>query len=300
MLLINKLRLFINKNKGLLGILPAFIFVLFFLGIGTIQSLMISLGAQPEFYGEHGLLGVYKELYNVSFIRSLGITAGIALLVSILSGLIGLFAALLLASASYKRRWMHVVLQLPIGVPHLLAGYMLTQVFMQTGWYSRISFRFGWIDTFEHFPSLIHDEWGIGVIIAYLWKEIPFIVLLTYPFVSKQMVLFQDTSKILGASFMQMVRWVIVPMVMPIWVGGMWIVFAFTLTAYEIPALLASTSLHLVPVLAWQEYTQFGLERQPLAIAMNLVLAGVSFIIGIFLMYLQKKWYEEGRRVWKD
>lgn len=76
--------------------------------------------------------------------------------------------------------------------------------------------------------------------------------------------------------------------------------FAFAIGAYEIPALLARTSFRFVPVLAWQEYTQFGLERQPIAIAMNMVLAIVSLFVGILLIYLQMNWYAKGRRVWKD
>jgi putative spermidine/putrescine transport system permease protein len=82
------------------------------------------------------------------------------------------------------------------------------------------------------------------------------------------------------------------------WVGGMWVVFAFTLGAYEIPALLASTSFGSIPVEAFQEYSQFGLERQPIAIAMNMVLAVISFLVGSILIFLQLRWYKQGRRVW--
>jgi putative spermidine/putrescine transport system permease protein len=296
----NKSKNLLNKYKGLIGILPAFLFVLFFFGGGLFQSLYISLGYEPDYYGKSEFAAAYKELLDLNFLQSLGITVGIALLISVLSGLIGFLTALLLATTTYKNAWIQYILQLPFGVPHLLAGYMLMQVFMQTGWYSRMAYHFGWIHSFEEFPELVHDPYGVGVILAYMWKEIPFIVLLTYPFLLKLISEWKETSKGLGASFSQMIRWVIVPLVMPLWVGGMWVVFAFSIGAYEIPALLARTSFGFVPVLAWQEYTQFGLDRQPIAIAMNMVLAGVSLIIGILLIYLQKKWYAEGRRVWRD
>jgi putative spermidine/putrescine transport system permease protein len=54
----------------------------------------------------------------------------------------------------------------------------------------------------------------------------------------------------------------------------------------------------MIPVLSFQEYSQFGLERQPIAIAMNMVLAVISFVAGCLLMYLQLRWYKKGRRVW--
>ncbi len=296
---INNITTFIHKHKGLLGVLPALLFVIFFFIGGFIHSFRISLGDYEEIYGAGEAGWAYKELFDISFFESLGVTVGIAGAVSLLAGMIGLFIALLLASYTYNRTWSHLIFQLPFGVPHLLAAYMLTQTFMQTGWYSRIAYHLGWIDSFEAFPVLIHDQWGIGVILAYSWKEIPFIVLLLYPFVIKLFLEWKDTVKMLGANQSQMIRWVFIPILLPIWVGGMWVVFSFVLGSYEIPALMAKTSFGFIPVLAWQEYTQFGLSRQPLAMAMNIVLALVALLIGIVLLICQRKWLASGRSVWK-
>jgi putative spermidine/putrescine transport system permease protein len=301
MLLKNKIGQFIHKHKGLLGILPALLFMLVFFIGGLLHALVISGGSQ-----ESDFLGVtadhtfwaYKELLSASFGQSLFATVGIAAVVAVLSGGIGLFSALFLARLTHKRKWVQILFQLPIGIPHLLAAYLLMQVFMQSGWYARIAYHLGFIDSFESFPVLVHDDWGIGVVLAYLWKEVPFIVLLIYPFIVKLMADWKETTAVLGGTFSQTVRFVIVPILLPIWVGGMWVVFAFTLGAYEIPALLARTSLGSIPVMAFQEYSQFGLERQPVAIAMNVVLAAISLLVGILLIYLQIEWYKKGRRVW--
>ena len=183
-------------------------------------------------------LWAYKELINRTFFRSVGVTVGLAGAVAILSGVTALILALFLAKHSQQWKWLTILLQLPIGIPHLLSAYLFMQVLMQSGWYARIAFHFGWIDSFEAFPVLVHDEWGLGVILAYMWKEVPFIVLLIYPFIVKLLSDWSEQSKALGSSFSQTVRWVVVPIVLPMWVGGMWVVFAFTLGAYEIPALL--------------------------------------------------------------
>jgi putative spermidine/putrescine transport system permease protein len=299
MLLTSKITQYLTKNKGLLGIFPAFLFVLIFFVGGFLQSLCSSLGLGNQMGMDgHGFGWVYQEIMTPYYLQAFGVTVLMAAVISVLAGVIGIIAALMLATLSTKWKWLHIVFQLPVGVPHLLSAYMLTQVLMQTGWFSRIAFHLGWIDRFERFPSMIHDTWGIGFILAYLWKEIPFIVLLIAPFIAKLMAEWKETSIMLGATPFQTVRWVIIPILMPLWVGGMWVTFAFALGAYEIPALLARTSFRFIPVLAWQEYTQFGLERQPIAIALNMVLALVSFIIGLILIYLQKKWYGEGRRMW--
>lgn len=290
----------LNKNKGLLGILPALLFMLIFFVGGIVHSLTLSLGS-PENISlvvQEEKFWAYKELVNPSFFQSIGVTVGIAAAVAVLSGITALIAALFLAERSQHWKWLNIIFQLPVGIPHLLSAYLLMQVFMQSGWYSRITYHLGWIDSIEEFPVLVHDDWGVGVILAYMWKEVPFIIILIYPFIIKLISEWREQSIALGGTFSQTVRWVIVPILLPMWVGGMWVVFAFTLGAYEIPALLARTSFGSIPVLAFQEYSQFGLERQTIAIAMNMVLALISFLVGCLLIYLQLRWYKRGRRVW--
>ncbi|MEH7107346.1 ABC transporter permease [Bacillus sp. JJ1764] len=290
----------VNKSKRLLGVIPAFLFILFFFIGGTVQAILMSIGMLrgalilPQ--GER--FAVYKELINERFFHSVGVTVGMAAVVAILSGVLGLLAAIYLAEKSYKWKWTQLIFHLPIGIPHLLAAYMFMQVFMQSGWISRLLFHLGLIDSMERFPMLIHDEWGVGVILAYLWKEIPFMILLIYPFIVKLISEWRDQAGLLGATFPQQVRWIFIPLLVPLWVGGMWVVFAFVLAGYEIPALLARTAFGSIPVIAWQEYTEFGLDRQPIAIAMNVILAVISLIVGFLLIYFQMKWYKQGRRLW--
>ncbi|MEH7075261.1 ABC transporter permease subunit [Neobacillus drentensis] len=296
----NKMIHQLNKHKGLLGILPALLFMLIFFVGGAFHSLNISLGGQDSMsmVVHQEKFWAYRELINSTFFRSLGVTVGMAAVVAVLSGTIGLLAALYLAERSKHWKWLNIIFQLPVGIPHLLSAYLFMQVLMQSGWYSRIAYYFGWIDSMEAFPVLVHDQWGTGVIMAYMWKEVPFIVLLISPFIVKLISDWKEQSIALGGSFSQTVRWVIVPILLPIWVGGMWVVFAFTIGAYEIPALLARTSFGSIPVTAFQEYSQFGLDRQAVAIAMNMVLAVISFVVGSILIYLQLQWYNRGRRVW--
>lgn len=283
-----------NKKHRATGVLPALFFFLFFFLWAVIQSIWVSFG--NGIYNQVNKGTAYEEISNLSFLESLGVTVGLSLVVSFLSGILGLGIAFYLAQN--KRSWLRFLLQIPIGVPHLLAGYLLTQILWQSGWMSRLLFYFGWIDGMEQFPILVHDTWGVGIVLAYLWKEIPFIVLLIYPFLVKLIDEWSEISATLGASKNQTNKWIILPLLLPIWVGGMWVVFAFALGAYEIPALMGRTNFGSIPVLAWKEYTQFGIDRQPVAISMNVVLGFVSLIMGIILIFLQNKWYQKGRRMW--
>lgn len=285
------------QYKWLLGFAPAILFLLFFFIGGFVHALWASFGNGIYESAEKGW--AYKEiLSSVRFYDNLWTTISFAFVVALLSGAIGLGVALFLARYTYRLPWLYLVAQLPVGIPHLFAAYMLSQLLLQTGWLARVAHALGFIESFEQFPVLVHDTIGLGAIAAYLWKEIPFIVLLVYPFIVKLYAEWEEIAKTLGASRMQLVRYVVVPLVVPLWVGGMWVVFAFALSAYEVPAILARTSYGMLSVEAWKEYTQFGLHRQPVGIALNVLLAIVAFIIGVVLVWLQKKWYEKGRRVW--
>lgn len=235
----------LNNHKGLLGILPALLFMIIFFVGGSIHSINLSMKSQQQSSSiiKGDWLWAYKELLSADFFQSVGITVGTAVVVAVLSGGVGLLIALFLAERSTKWKWVQIIFQLPIAIPHLLSAYLLMQVFMQSGWYSRIAFYIGWVDSMEEFPILVHDQWGIGVILAYMWKEVPFIVLLIYPFIIKLISDWREQTNVLGGTFSQAIRWVVVPILLPMWVGGMWVVFAFALGAYEIPAILASTSL---------------------------------------------------------
>lgn len=286
-----------RRHAWVLGLLPAVLYILVFFVGGMLQSLWVSLGTPSSLYGRGELGWPYRELANRDFLHPLGTTAGLAAAAAAIASLAGLAMVLFLIRRGARWRWLEIISQLPMGVPHLLAAHLLAQVFWQSGWFSRLAYHLGLIQTLEEFPVLIQDPWGIGVLLTYAWKEIPFMVLLLLPFAARILYRWEETATALGASFGQTVRWVVLPALAPLWLGGMWVVFAFVLGAYEVPALTAATAPGWVPVLAWQEYTEFGLPRRPVAMAMNLLLAALAFLVGLGLLALQRNWHLKGRRL---
>jgi len=277
------------------GVIPAALFFLVFFCGGLLQAIWFSF--LPGGDGNRRIGWAYRELASPDFLHSLGVTVGMSALVALFSGVTGLAAAILLTRpARWRQKW-YFLFQFPMALPHLLAAYLLSQMLWQSGWLSRLAYQLGWIEEMDQFPVLTQDEWGVGVLLAYAWKEIPFMILLLVPFLLRLQAQWEETARSLGASEGQTLRWVILPLFWPAWVGGMWIIFAFVLGAYEIPALMAGTFPGWVPVRAWQEYTMFGPERRAVAIAMNLVLLVVALLVGLLLLHLQRVWYGRGRRI---
>ena len=52
----------------------------------------------------------------------------------------------------------------------------MVNIFSQNGLLARIGYALGVLQEQQQFPMLIYDTKGVGVILAYLWKEIPFII----------------------------------------------------------------------------------------------------------------------------
>ena len=52
----------------------------------------------------------------------------------------------------------------------------MVNIFSQNGLLARMGYALGLLQEQQQFPMLIYDTKGVGVILAYLWKEIPFII----------------------------------------------------------------------------------------------------------------------------
>ena len=77
--------------------------------------------------------------------------------------------------------------KLPIIVPHSVAALLIYTVFAQSGILSRVLFHLGLIATPAEMPAFLFDRTGRGIILAYLWKEIPFIAMVVLQRVEKRM-----------------------------------------------------------------------------------------------------------------
>ena len=122
-----------NRHKGLLGILPALLFVIFFFAGGFVQSFFISIGGEESFYGKYESFWAYKELWNPSFFHSLGVTVAMAATVSVTAGILGFIIALLLATMSSKRTWLHIIVSASIWCPAFISSLFTGTSFYADG-----------------------------------------------------------------------------------------------------------------------------------------------------------------------
>jgi putative spermidine/putrescine transport system permease protein len=119
---------------------------------------------------------------------------------------------------------------LPVPVPHLLVA-VLAVVWLAPG---------GLADrALGALPvSLVRDGAGLGIVLVYAYKEVPFLVLLLLAAMGAGLREREEAAAVLGASARQRLAWVVWPAIRAPLVIGSIVVAAFVLGAFEVPLLV--------------------------------------------------------------
>lgn len=249
--------------------------VLFAGGLGV--ALLRSFGVSPVLgQGAPGLEAYARVLgsreFGLAFLLSLHIAVSSTLIASVLA----VASALLIRQTFAGKRVMTFLFQLGLTVPHLVGAVGILYLFSQSGAFARLGYHAGLIARPSEFPALVYDRFAIGIILQYVWKEVPFLGMIV---LANMQALGQDhetTARSLGASRWQAFVHVLLPQILPGVLAGGAMVFAFTFGAYEIPALLGQNHPAALPVLAYRSFTSVDLADRPEAMAMALVIALLS------------------------
>lgn len=254
---------------------------LLFLG-GVLLGLSQSLGYFPILGLDDPTFKYYIEVWSSpEFFHSLIFSLFIAFTSSILTVVIGVFFAYQLIKLKGENRIVNFLYKLPIIVPHIIASLMVFLILTQSGLLSRLAFHMGLVDEIANFPTLIFDKFGVGIIAAYLWKQIPFVILVVYTVLKHINNSFEDAARNLGASSSQVFKEIYLPLAAPSIGSAFIIIFAFSLGAFEIPYLLGPTYPQTLSVLAYKNYISLDLTQRPytMVIAMSLTMITVILII---------------------
>lgn len=259
-------------------LMPALGLVAVLFGGGLVLGFLQSLGYIPaagmrEFSFQH----FENILTDPDFLRSLGLTFYVSAISTVIAGALSTSAALFLNRLRGPRRLIDFVFEIPLAVPHLVVATAAVFLLAPSGMISRVLQAGGLIDGAEEFPMLINDPWCVGIIITYVWKEIPFITLMVMAVLKSIGTELLEAARTLNANRWQRFRYVVLPTIFPSLGAACLIVFAFTFGAFEVPYLLGQTYPMILPVWAYRNYSDIDLMARPEGIATGLVIAGVIF-----------------------
>lgn len=270
------------KNKKLtpwLLLLP-FLVVTALVLISVWNILVQSLGVIPAFGLTKPTIEYYREvLASETFLDSLGVSLKIAFASAILATVLGVLVCAALVGCR-KDHAVHVV-RLPMLVPHAVVAVFVITICSQTGLIARGAAALGIISDSTEFPQLLFTENYLGVILAYLWKEIPFVAYFVLALMSGISSTLGEAAENLGASPVKSFFQVTLPLSLPAITKAFLIIFIFAFGGYELPLILGATVPKALPVQAYLSYMDPNLLNRPFAMAMNGVILMLSMIMAV-------------------
>lgn len=264
--------------------LPATIFISLFIGYGLLRAGAESLSSSRSIFAHYLTLFNSEEVYD-----SVRISLYVTVTSTFFSLLIGLGLTRFLFRFFKSAKWKYVV-WIPMVIPHFVAAYLVFILFSQTGIVSTVLYYLNGVGLTL---PLINDQGYIGVILTYIWKEVPFVVLMLLPIFQQIDQRYEDVVRTLGGNRWQVWKTVELPWVGPVLLEAGLIIFAFVIAAYEVPALLGVTYPKMFSVLVYEWFYEGNWENRPLAQALMIVLTVVMVVSSLVVIRISKRWQKQ-------
>ena len=271
-----------------------------FLGISALICISVwnvavqSLGYIPAFGLTKLTLSYYGEVFrNPDFVSSVWVSLKIAFWSAVFACVVGVALAMALIKTRKSKGATLYAIRVPILVPHAVVAVFVVQILGQTGLIARLGYAFGLLEDYTQFPQLLYTPNYFGTILAYLWKEIPFVAYFVLAFMSGISDTLGEAAENLGATPVRGFFEVTLPLSLNVIAKAFLIIFIFAFGGYELPLLLGSTLPKALSVTTYLAYMSPDLLQRPLAMAMNgtmlLLSAGMSGLYALAIIGLNRK-----------
>jgi putative spermidine/putrescine transport system permease protein len=267
----------LQRPAATIGMLsPALAVVVLLFGGGLALGLVQGLGYLPAAGMSVLTLDHFAHvLGDPDFFKSLAFTFYLALASTLIALAISVVAALMLNRLAGRSRAIQFLFQIPLTVPHLVIAVAVVFMLAPSGFLARGLQSLGLLPSGAAFPLLVNDPWGVGIMAAYVWKEVPFITLMVLAALQACGAELLDVGRTLKAGRWQRFRYITLPIIFPSLGAAALIVFAYSFGAFEVPYLLGQTYPMMLPVWAYKAYSDVDLLSRPEGIAAGLVIAAV-------------------------
>lgn len=272
-----------------ISLAPALIIILVLLGASLFYAIAESVGYINVIGQTNVSFDAYRE--TLAFNSEFWISLGFSLWISIASTAVSSALALALAVWLSERRGNVDTLALNwnLAFPHLVWSVALFLFLSQSGLFARWAATLGFIATPADFPVLVRDRFGIGVILSYIGKEVPFLTIIVLSVLRSQAVGYDVIAENLGASRWQRLRYVTIPQVMPALLAGDLLVFGFIFSSYEVPALLGVGYPRALPVLALRFFLDPDLRARSEGMVISLIITLIVTMVAVISLRIGER-----------
>ncbi len=237
--------------------------LLLFLGglAGAVRTSLVPLGGSAS-------LTSWRMLFaDPIFGDAVRFSLQVAVLATVLSAALAVAVALAVRDRGLVVR---ALVLLPVPVPHLLVATVAVLWLAPGGLAERLLGTGG---------GLVGDRNGLGIVLVYVYKETPFLVLLLLAAMGRGLREREEAAAVLGASRRQRLRWVVWPAIRQPLTGGAIVVGAFSLGAFEVPLTVGPNSPPTLAEFAFQATQNDVLAGEGVAAAALLLTAVASIAL---------------------
>lgn len=229
-----------------------------------------------------GLEGFWTDIGTPRVAAALKLSFGMAALAAAVDSLFGFIVAWVLVRYRFPgRRLLDAVIDLPFALPTAVAGIALSTLYAPNGWLG--------VPLAAHGIHIAYTPWG--VLVAMIFIGLPFTVRTLQPVLGEIGHELEEAAATLGATRLQTVRKVILPLLAPALLAGGAMAFARAVGEYgsviflagNLPAISEIAPLLIVTKLEQYDYSgaaAIGAVMLIAAFAVLLVLNGLQIWMG--------------------
>ncbi len=273
-----------------LGVTPFFVFSVMFL---ILPTMFLCIGAFQDPTGAFTFANIGHIFLNPSLIDAYIVSLKISLITSLGGAILGFFVAHALVLGNLPS-WLRPTVTTLSGVASNFAGVPLAFAFLATigptglitGWllsYFGISLRALGFNVFSFW----------GVVAAYLYFQIPLMVLIITPALDGLKKEWREAAMTLGASDFDYWRYVGLPVLGPGLIGATVLLFANSFGAIATAYALAGSGLNIITIQLYNQIRGDVLHDENLgyAVALGMILiTGLSNAVYIWLRERSERW----------
>ena len=227
---------------------------------------------------EMGLSGFWNAMSTPRVLSSLELSFGMAAAAAVIDSVFGLVIAWVLVRYRFPGKGLlDAVIDLPFALPTAVAGIALSTLYAPNGWVGKVLIEYGIRIAYTPY----------GVLVAMIFISLPFTVRTTQPVLAELGHDVEEAAATLGATRLQTIGRVVLPMLLPAILTGAAMAFARAAGEYgsiiflagNIPAVSEIAPLLIITKL--EQYDYAG------AAAIGVVMLAASFVMLLALNGLQ-------------
>lgn len=269
-------------RKVILGLAPLLVPYCGLFCAGLVLTLAQSLGLLVPIGSDGVTLAHYGTLLqDLGLARSVGMSLFVAFASALVSVLAGSFLALALWRMPVGLRRVGVLAKVGLILPHVAAAFLVLLFMSQTGLVSSVLFQAGIISSPQEFPNILHTGSGLGMILAFVFKGIPFSLLLVGAVLFGFDIRLIQTARMLGAGRLRIFRCVILPRMLPAMHSSLIILFLYAFGSFDIPFVLGESNPGMLAIRVYDIFFLRDMRDRPLAMA---ILTCMFLFAAVFAM----------------